>query len=133
MIVNILLFICVAMTMEVVFTAVADGIKKRDLSLTGKTYLWMAPIYAVVYPAFVLLWPTIGGWPWFARGGLYVVLVYSVEFASGWILRRSLGACPWDYGRARWAVDGLIRLDYAPAWFGATMLYESLFKHLSHA
>lgn len=114
MIVNALLFVCAGMTMEVVFTALFNGIKNRDANLTGKTTLWMAPIYAIVYPAFVFLWPTIGGWPWFARGGLCVVLVYFVEFAAGWILRRNPGACPWDYGRARWAVSGLIRLDYAP-------------------
>jgi len=90
----------------------------------------MFPIYALAYPALSLLYPLIGHQPWPLRGAAYLVLLYAVEYASGWLLRKTTGACPWDYGQARWSVSGLIRLDYAPAWFCAVMGFERLFVYL---
>ena len=42
--------------------------------------------------------------------------ILAVEYASGRLLRRVVGRAPWDYGDARLAVDGLVRLDYLPLW-----------------
>ena len=42
---------------------------------------------------------------------------------TGWLLRK-LGVCPWDYSDAPLNIDGLIRLDYAPAWFAVGLLFE---------
>jgi len=116
--------------MEVAFTALVDFRGKRDPRLAGHTTLWMFPIYALVYPALNALWPRIAAWPWFARGLLYVPLIYAVEYASGWLIRKSTGRCPWDYGKARWSVHGLIRLDFAPLWLGAGFLFEKLYLYL---
>ena len=50
------------------------------------------------------------------RGIAYLLVIYAAEFGFGWVLRRMLGRCPWDYGTRGINVLGLIRLDYAPAW-----------------
>jgi uncharacterized membrane protein len=47
---------------------------------------------------------------------VYVAVAYAIEYGSGWLLQGLVGRCPWDYSGAHWAVHGLIRLDYAPAW-----------------
>ncbi len=127
---HFVLMICLGVTLEVSFVALTDFAEKRDRRLVGYTYLWMLPIYAPIYPLLCRLYPRIAPWPLPARGLLYVSLIFAVEYASGWLLRAAVGRCPWDYGERRWAVHGLIRLDYAPAWFAASLLYELVFRIL---
>ena len=49
----------------------------------------------------------------------------SVEFISGSFLRE-IGICPWDYSAARFQYRGIIRLDYAPLWFAAGLIFEKI-------
>lgn len=128
--INALIFACAGVAMEIVFTSAAEFRTKRDWSLKGKSYAWMLPIYALVYPALLFLHPRIGDWPFWGRGPVYVLLIYAVEYLCGHLLHRLTGACPWDYGKARWAVQGVIRLDFAPAWLIAALLFERLFLYL---
>ncbi|WP_110940385.1 putative ABC transporter permease [Geosporobacter subterraneus] len=96
-----------------------------DRRFRGYTYLWMFPIYgsAVFLES---LHDRIFHWPILVRGGVWVLAIYTIEYASGWFLRSALGECPWDYSGAKYAVKGLIRLDYAPAWFIAGLLFERI-------
>jgi hypothetical protein len=64
------------------------------------------------------------------RGGVYTVCIFIIEYATGSLLKKLLGVCPWDYGKRRFSVKGLIRLDYAPAWFVAGLIFESLYHFL---
>jgi len=116
--------------MEVAFTALCEFKATGDLSLQGKSYIWMFPIYALIVPAMRFLRPRVGSWAVYARVPLYVLLLYIVEYATGWALRLATGTCPWDYGDARWAVQGVIRLDYAPAWAAAVYLFETVYLWL---
>ena len=104
--------------MEILFTA-AGALRRRDMTLKGTTSLWMFPIYgcgAALAPVQKPAW---------LRGMTYMGLIFSTEFFTGRFLsRRSL--CPWDYGRSRWNVGRVIRLDYAPFWFWAGLLFERL-------
>lgn len=126
------LMVALGLACEVVFTALADYPRTKDRRLPGYTYLWMVPIYAVVYPALLWLYPLVQAWPWAARGALYVGIIYAVEYSTGWALRLAVGECPWErqYRGRKWAVHGLIRLDYAPAWLIAALLYEWVFRVL---
>ena len=124
------LIICMGMAVEVIFTAATDLAHAEDWKFKGYTYIWMVPIYALIYPFLFYLYPRISSWNLVERGLLYVAIIYGVEYSSGWLLRRLLGYCPWDYGRKKWAVHGLVRLNYAPAWFGASLLYELVFRVL---
>ena len=107
--------------MEIIFTAL-DSLRRRDFKLKGNTSIWMFPIYgcaAFLSPISRLLrrFPT-----WF-RGITYMSLIFSTEYLTGNFLRKK-GLCPWDYGRCRYHINRLIRLDYAPYWFGAGLLFE---------
>ena len=55
--------------------------------------------------------------PWVARGLIYVVGIWTVEYAAGWSLKRAFGRCPWDYTSYPHHLHGLISWDYFPLWF----------------
>jgi hypothetical protein len=69
------------------------------------------------------------------RAVLYSAGTLGVEYSSGRLLRRLVGYAPWDYGRARFAIDGLVRLDYLPLWaafgLGLERLHDLLDTHVS--
>lgn len=108
---------------EILFTA-GGALRRRDMTLKGSTSLWMFPIYgcaAVFGPIGRLLHRKS---PWF-RGFTYMSLIFSAEYLTGRLLRRR-SLCPWDYGKSRWHIGRVIRLDYAPCWFAAGLLFERL-------
>lgn len=127
-----LILTAIGLACEVVFTAVMDYPSNQDLRLKGYTYLWMVPIYALVYPACVLIYPRMSYYPLLVRGFAYMLIIYAVEYSSGWLLRRFVGECPWEkeYHKAKWHLHGLIRLDFAPAWIAAALLFEWTFRVL---
>ncbi len=109
--------------MEILFTA-ADKIRRRQFSLQGNTSVWMFPIYgsaALLAPLFRIMKKR----PLLFRGLTYMSLIFSMEYISGKLLNRK-SICPWDYGRSKWNISRVIRLDYAPYWFGAGLLFEKL-------
>lgn len=116
-----LLFACIGITTEVVFTAFSNLVisilenTPLNWSLTGKTYVWMFFIYALIPFLFKLLNPIFFGKPYLFKVGLAVLIIYIVEFSSGMLLKLLLGACPWEYTTGM-HVMGVIRLDYLPAW-----------------
>ncbi len=96
----------------------------NDPSMTANTSLLMFPIYslgALIKPISKFL----SGTPAVFRGTVYTLCIYIVEYASGSILK-SAGICPWNYNHAKYNINGLIRLDYAPAWFTVGLLFEKL-------
>src|ERR1043166_7557696 len=123
---------------EIVWTAgcnVADALRtsrRIDARLTGHTYLWMLPVYGGGGLLFELAHATVRAWPWLARGLVYMLGCFAVEYASGWLIQRAAGTIPWDYSHSRWHVRGLIRLDYAPVWFTFGLFLESV-ERLVHA
>ena len=107
--------------LEIIFTT-ACTMKKHDIRLKGNTSLWMFPIYGMA----VLLQPLsrlLKGKPLLLRGSVYTVCIFVTEFITGRLLQKK-HACPWDYSEAPLNIDGVIRLDYAPCWFGTGLLYE---------
>jgi hypothetical protein len=119
---------------EVLTTAVRSRGRDGDWRLTGTTYAWMLPVYAV---AAVLFEPAhdaarLGGRPWWQRGLAWTAGIYAVEAASGEALRVIAGEVPWDYSRPRgrkpepthWR--GVVRPAYAPVWFAVGLGMERL-------
>ena len=109
--------------MEIIYTSL-KSLRSKNLKLMGNTSIWMFPIYgmaSILQPIFRLL----KGKNLLVRGGIYTFLIFTGEYLSGSFLRK-LKACPWDYSNARWNIKGLIRLDYAPLWFGAGLLFEKI-------
>ena len=104
---------------EIVWTAATDLVRsgQRDWRLRGYTSLWMFPIYGLVAPLYEPAHDLFRSWPWVARGLLYLLGIWAVEYATGWLLRRLTGKCPWDYSHLRGHLHGLVALEYAPVWF----------------
>ncbi len=115
---------------EVIFTALTAD--KRDARLKGYSYVWMLPIYALLYPGFRFLLPVMGGLAWPLRAALYAALIMVCELLTGLILRAALGEAPWEpeYRGKRWAVFNLVRLDYFPAWAAGALVFERAYRLL---
>lgn len=114
---------------EIIWTGIGSLIS-GDLRLVGHSNLWMLLIYGCA----IFLEPihhAIADWPWFLRGLLWVLLIWGIEYASGLILFLVLGVHPWYYVD-RLAVNGFITIAYAPAWFVAGMVFESLHRNLDN-
>jgi hypothetical protein len=113
--------------MEIFWTGLYSLIS-GDLRLEAFTNLWMFFIYG----AAVFLEPIhdiISKWRWPVRGFIWVVLIWGMEYTSGFILRSILGVNVWTY-YGKFAIEGLVRLDYAPAWFIAGMMFERIHRTL---
>ena len=109
--------------MEIMYTSL-KGIRQNNLKLVGNTSVWMFPIYgmaSVLTPLFRFMKKK----NIMLRGGVYTCFIFFGEYVSGTFLRK-FKVCPWDYSHARLNVKGLIRLDYAPLWFGAGLLFEKI-------
>lgn len=113
--------------MEILFTGLRSY-KNHNSKLESRTSIWMFPIYGMAS----LLAPVcrlLKGKNLMLRGGIYTFCIFTGEYITGSFLRK-YEACPWDYSEAPTNINGLIRLDYAPYWFGAGLLFEKILsKH----
>lgn len=107
---------------EVIWTGLYS-LTTGDVNLVGSTSLWMFLIYGSA--AFVLepVHDRIRSWRWPLRGLIWLILIWTMEYGAGFVLREFLGVTPWYYD-GKYAIDGLVRLDYAPAWFVVGLLFE---------
>lgn len=111
--------------MEIIFTGLGS-LKNHEHRLTSRTSIWMFPIYGMA--CFLRpLCRLMKGKSLLLRGSVYTCCIFAGEFVSGSLLKRH-GACPWDYSRAKYNIKGLVRLDYAPLWFGAGLLFEKIIR-----
>lgn len=108
--------------LEILFT----GVTRHEKNLKCETSLFMFPIYGMA----MLIAPMkklLGRHSAAFRGMCYTCGIFATEYATGKLLRR-FGRCPWDYSNAPLNVNGLIRLDFAPLWFGTGLLYEKILE-----
>lgn len=109
--------------MEVFWTGL-HALRVRNPKLTGKSSLWMFPIYgSAAFLAPVM--KHMKDKPVFKRGLVYMTRIFGGEYISGLLLKRR-GMCPWDYSKSPLQCQGVIRLDYAPVWFLVGLFYERL-------
>lgn len=112
--------------MEILFTS-AGSLLKKDARLIGQTSIWMFPIYGMA----VLIRPVyrlIKNLPTLLRGTIYSLGIFFFEYLSGSLLKKH-HMCPWDYSGAAANINGLIRLDYAPFWMAAGLIFERILTH----
>lgn len=110
--------------MECVWTGVDSLLNHKQKELWCKTSLWMFPIYGLA-AFFSPICKKIENKSTTSRGFIYTICIYFAEYLTGSILKK-YKACPWDYSKAKFNVKGVIRLDYAPAWFAAGLFFEKL-------
>lgn len=103
---------------EIVWTALLDFVRTRDWRLAGTSYLWMFPIYGSIAFLYEPVHDAIRTTPVGVRALVWAVGFTAVEWASGWVIERATGRCPWDYAAAgaRFAVNPYVRWDYLPLW-----------------
>lgn len=131
MVIRLIVYGLIGFLTEVIFTGMGSLIS-GSWYLTGYTYLWMFPIYAMA----IFLEPLhdrIRTAPWLIRGFIYVSVIFIIEFFAGFLLNMLIGFCPWDYtGLSSYSVGGYIRLDFLPFWFVAGLLFERLHDFLDY-
>jgi uncharacterized membrane protein len=109
--------------LEVLWTGIINMCKK-DKKLSSNTSLIMFPIYGMA--AFIKpFYKYIKNKNMMIRGSFYTILIYAAEYTSGCFLKKH-DMCPWDYSKSKFNIKGIIRLDYAPAWFIVGLIYEKL-------
>ncbi len=111
--------------MEIIFTGLGS-LRRNEHSLTARTSIWMFPIYGMACFLTPLCRLLKGKNP-FIRGSVYTCCIFAGEYVSGSVLKK-YRACPWDYSSAKYNIKGVIRLDYAPLWFGAGLLFEKIIR-----
>lgn len=114
-------------SIEIVWTGLHSLIF-GDIVMQAYTNLWMFFIYGCA----IFLEPLhdiMKEWRWVFRGVLWVVIIWGIEYTSGTILVNLLGRYPWYYS-GKFAIDNLVRIDYAPAWFVAGLFFERVHKTL---
>ena len=104
---------------------------ERDVAAPARTYLWMYPIYGAGGLALEQIRRRVRPFPRMLRAAAYVPAIFAIEAATGALLRRLIGACPWDYTGRRAHVRGLVRLDYAPLWYLVGLTFELLHTAVS--
>jgi uncharacterized membrane protein len=119
------------MVLEVFFTGVGSLIHK-NWRATCQTYLWMLPIYGLAGILLTLIHHGLT-WHWFPLAFVYLVVMYGMEFVTGWLLEKLIGRCPWHYGLSAWTPMGLINLKYAPFWFALACGFNPIADFLERA
>jgi uncharacterized membrane protein len=114
---------------EIIFTGLLDPFKNKRFSLTSTTYLWMFPIYGLMAFIYPPLFAIIKTYPWFARGFVYMIAFFVIEYITGWLLKKATGDFVWHY-TSRFNLHGLIQLPHAPAWFFAGLGFEKAYPFI---
>jgi uncharacterized membrane protein len=101
---------------EIIVTALTESLPDRDWRLTGRSYLWMFPIYGSLVFLYEPVHDLIRDMLWPIRAVIWSLGFTTVELLTGWLIARIIGSCPWDYSSKRWAINPYIRWDYFPVW-----------------
>ncbi len=115
--------------MECLWTGLHSVISHKDKKLLCRTSVWMFPIYGMA-ACLTPICNKLKNKNALIRGGVYTFCIFITEFVTGLILTK-FKACPWDYSKAKLNYKGVIRLDYAPAWFLVGLFYEMLLSQVT--
>lgn len=135
---KIFLFIsfgCLGITTEIFFTSIMDFIFKinegvnLDYKFEGKSYIWMFFIYGLGSVIFPIIYNKVKSINLILRLLIYSLIIFLIEFISGFILDKLTGNCPWEY-KSGLAICGYIRLDYVFFWMGFGFLLELIYNYL---
>ncbi len=131
-------FSLIGLGMECLFTGVLDarkGWRAGDRRLHGYSSPWYIPICSLA-PLILHTW----GWRilplhWAFRGFAWMVMIYVIEFTWMWCIRQMVGSSPSEesYWRSGRSFYGLVRWDFAPAWFAGGLVLEAAFRFMHQA
>lgn len=130
---QMIIFAVLGLGLEVVFTGAYDWRRSNPRHLIGYSSLWYLPLYSIS-PVFLhFVGASLFGLPILLRGLVYMASIFAVEYAGMLCLRKLLGSSPSEVGyyQSRWNVDGLIRLDFAPAMFLMGLFFEFIYRRIN--
>lgn len=123
MLTHFVIYGLLGMLMEVFWTGL-HSLLSGNLNLNSKTSIWMFFIYGLA----VFLEPIhdkIRRENILFRGLTWAVLIFAIEFLSGFLLEQLISSCPWDYRNStKYTIRGYIRFDYFPVWFIVGLIFE---------
>lgn len=130
---EMLFFGILGIGIETAFTAITDYKNDPKRHLFGYSSLWYIPLYALTPLFFHFTGTYLFGLPLLIRGAVYTLVIFTAEYLGMLALRWLLGSSPSEesYVQSRWNVHGLIRLDFAPAWFALGLALELIFRFLN--
>jgi len=112
---------------EVFFSSIHNYIRFRDISLKGRSYLWMFPIYGAWGLIIDPLYRLIDFIPFLVRGLIYLAIIFAGEFIYGCILKVVIKKCPWEYS-GRWTLLGVVNMRYLPLWLVFGYISELIYR-----
>jgi uncharacterized membrane protein len=133
-----LAFGCVGITTEIFFTAISSVVESIlnheaiNWCLLGFSYIWMFPIYGLISFLAQTVLGFLSKYPLFLRMFIAAIVIFIVEFISGFILDQLTGSCPWEYKHG-YHVMGYIQLEYLPAWMLFVFMIEKIYTFLDKA
>lgn len=105
-----------------------ESLLHSNYAMEAKTSIWMFFIYGLAVFFEPIHHKTKRTNP-MIRGLLYMIVIYTVEFLTGGILKLLLGVCPWNY--TDWgSVYGLITLSFMPVWAALGFIFEGIHRGL---
>ena len=55
------------------------------------------------------------------------IVIFAAEFIYGLLLKLVIKKCPWEY-RSKWAIMGVVRIDYLPFWLVFGYILELIYR-----
>ena len=123
MLIRFIIYGLLGWNMEVIWTGFAE-ILHGSPNLIGHTSLWMFFIYGSASFLLEPIHTRIRRLHWLLRGCIWAGLIFAIEFISGTLLKL-IGITAWNY-TGTFAVLGVIRLDYFPAWAAAGLIFKKI-------
>ena len=114
-------------TLEIFFTGFI-GLLNNDLTLEGKSYIWMFFIYGLAV-ALEPIHDRIRDRNIVIRGFIYMVLIYIGELITGAFIMMLIGKCPWSYADGN-SINSIISTKFRPICFGLGLFLERVHDFL---
>jgi hypothetical protein len=112
---------------EVIFSSIHDYVRNKDISLKGRSYLWMFPLYGIWGLVIGPLYNLIEVIPFIIRGFIYLAVIFAGELSYGYLLKLIIKKCPWEY-KGRWTIKGVVNLLYLPFWLIFGYISEMIYR-----
>jgi hypothetical protein len=122
-----LIFSFFGVGIEVIFSSIHDYVRNKDISLKGRSYLWMFPLYGIWGLVIGPLYNLIEVIPFILRGFIYLAVIFAGELSYGYLLKLIIKKCPWEY-KGRWTIKGVINLLYLPFWLIFGYISEMIYR-----
>lgn len=115
-------------TLEIFFTGFI-ALLNNDLTLEGKSYIWMFFIYGLAV-FLEQIHDRIRNRNILFRGFVYMILIYIGELITGSLIMALIGECPWSYTDNN-SIKSIVSIKFMPIWFALGLFLERVHDFLN--